>query len=60
MIKISKEEAMEIRNKLRNVNVTMTNRQGNAKKKTYYVEESYPVKKLLDDIHSRQKVEHFE
>lgn len=60
MVKISKEEAMEIREKLRNVNVAITNRQGNSKKKTYYVEESYAVKRLLDEIHSRQKIQHFE
>lgn len=60
MIKITREEAFEIREKLRNVKVTMTNRQSNAKKKTYYVEESYPVLKLLKEINSRKKIQHFE
>lgn len=60
MIEISREQAIEIRKKLQNERVTICNRQGSSKKKTYYVAETYPVLRLLRDMESRIKVTHLE
>ena len=60
MIQITREEAMQIREKLRNENITICNRQGHSKKKTWYVPESYAVVRLLKEIESSKKIEHFE
>lgn len=58
--KITKEEAMAIRENLRGVHVTMTNRQSKAKARTFYCEESPYVNKFLERLRKNQKVEHFE
>ena len=58
MIQITREEAMQIRE--RNENITICNRQGHSKKKTWYVPESYAVVRLLKEIESKKKIEHFE
>lgn len=60
MVKVNREEAIEIRKKLPHVTVTMTNRQGPSRKKKYYVEESWSVVKLLDEIRNRKVVNHYE
>lgn len=60
MQKITKEEAMAIRENLRGVHVTMTNRQAKAKARTYFVEESPYVNKFLAQLRKKQKVTHFE
>ena len=60
MIQINREQAMEIRNKLRNIHVTVCNRQAPSRKHSYYVEESYAVMRLLQDMKSKQKIEHYE
>jgi len=58
--KITKEEAMAIRENLRGVHVTMTNRQAKAKARTYFVEESPYVNKFLERLRKNQKVSHYE
>lgn len=60
MQKITKEEAMAIRENLRGVHVTMTNRQAKAKARTYFVEESPYVNKFLAQLRKKQNVSHFE
>lgn len=60
MIKISKQEAMAIRNNLRGVSVVIANRQSKSKAKTYYVESSPYVMRFLMRWHENDKVEHFE
>lgn len=60
MIKISKEEAIAIRNNLRGVHVTITNRQSKSRARTYYVEESPYVMRFLNNLHKKYKTEHFE
>ena len=60
MIQITREQALEIRGKLRNEYVKICNRQGPSKKKSYYVAETYPVVRLLKDMESKKKVTHFE
>lgn len=60
MVKASRDEVMEIRKKLPKAAVTMTNRQGPARKKTYYVEETWSVMNLLKEIRSRNVVNHYE
>lgn len=60
MIQISREQAMEIRKKLRNIHVTVCNKQAASRKKSYFVEESYPVIRLLQEMQSKQKIEHYE
>ena len=60
MVQISREEAMAIRENLRGVHVSVTNRQSKAKKRSYYVEESGYVMRFLNSLRSKQKVEHFE
>ena len=60
VIQVTREQALEIRKKLRNENVTVCNRQGPSRKKTYYASESYGVMRLLKDMESKKKVEHFE
>ena len=51
---------MAIRENLRGVHVTMTNRQAKAKARTYFVEESPYVNKFLAQLRKNQKVTHFE
>lgn len=60
MIKISREEAIAIRNGLRGVHVTITNRQSRSKAKTYYCESSPYVLRFLNQLHKNDKVEHYE
>ena len=60
MIKISRAEALAIRENLRGVHVTMTNRQSKSKARTYDVEDSRIVQLFLDKFHSQDKVEHYE
>lgn len=60
MIKISREEAIAIRNGLRGVHVTIANRQSNSKAKTYYVESSPYVMRFLAQLHRNDKIEHCE
>lgn len=60
MQKISKEEAMAIRENLRGVHVTMTNRQSKSKARTYYCEDSPYVNRYLAQLRKNLKVEHFE
>ena len=60
MIKISKEDAMAIREKLRGVHVTMTNRQSKSRARSYYVENSEYVLRFLRQLHSKDKIEHYE
>ena len=60
MIEVTKEEAMEIRQKLKNEQVTICNKQAPARKKSYYVSESYPVIRLLKEIQSRKHIYHYE
>lgn len=60
MVKVSREEAMEIRKKLPHATVSMTNRQGPSRKKHYYVEESWSVTKLLNEMRNRNVVSHYE
>lgn len=60
MIKISRDEAIAIRNNLRGVPVVIANRQSKSKAKTYYVESSPYVMRFLTQIHKNDKVEHFE
>lgn len=59
MVKVNREEAMEIRKKLPKAVVTMTGRQGPARRKNYYVEETWSVLKLLNEIRDRNVVHHF-
>jgi hypothetical protein len=58
--KITKEEAMAIRENLRGVHVTMTNRQAKARARIYFVEESPYVNKFLERLRKNQKVTHYE
>ena len=60
MIQVTKEEVMEIRQKLKNEHVTVCNKQAPSRKKAYYVPESYSVIRLLKDIQSRSKITHYE
>lgn len=60
MVKVNRQEAIEIRKKLPHTVVTMTNRQGPSRKKNYYVEESWSVVKLLEEIRNRNVVSHYE
>lgn len=60
MLQITKQEAMAIRENLRGVKVTMTNRQSKSKARSYYVEESNYVMNFLKRFHSKDKVEHYE
>lgn len=60
MIKISRIEAIWVRNNLRGVPVVIANRQSKSKAKTYYVESSPYVIRSLAEFHKNDKVEHFE
>ena len=60
MIQVTKEEMLEIRKKLRDEHITICNRQSSARKKTYYVSESFSVMKILNDIRSGKKIVHYE
>lgn len=60
MIQINREEAIAIRENLRGVHVTITNRQSKSKARTYYVESSPYVLKFLERLHCNDKVEHYE
>ena len=60
MIEITREQAMEIRKRLRNENVTVCNRQSPSRKKSYYAPESYAVLRLLRDMDSGKRIQHFE
>lgn len=60
MIKISREDAIAIRENLRGVHVTITNRQSRSKVKTYYVESSPYVLRYLNQLHKNDNVEHYE
>lgn len=60
MIKITKQEAIAIRENLRGVHVTMTNRQSKSKARTYYVEDSAYVMRFLNQLHKNDNVEHLE
>ena len=51
---------MAIRENLRGVHVTMTNRQAKSKARTYYTEESPYVNRYLAQLRKNQKVEHYE
>lgn len=60
MVKVNREEMMEIRKKLPKAAITMTNRQGPSRKKTYYVEETWSVMNLIREIRNRNVVNHYE
>lgn len=60
MIKITRDEAIAIRENLRGVHVTITNRQSKSKAKTYYTEDSPYTMKFLRQLHKDDKIEHFE
>ena len=57
---ITRDEAIAIRNKLRGVNVVVTNRHAKSKAKSYYTEDSNYVNKFLAQYRSRKNIEHFE
>ena len=60
MIKVSREEAIAIRNNLRGVNVVITNRQSKSKAKTYYTENTPYVNRYLAKLHKKDKIQHYE
>ena len=60
MQQITKQEAQAIRDNLRGVHVTMTNRQAKSRAKSYYCEENPYVNKFLEKLRSKQKVTHYE
>ena len=60
MLKITKEEAMKIREELPWAHVTMTNKQKRSKARTYFCEETRPVKRLLYELQANKSVQHFE
>ena len=60
MIEVNREQAIEIRKRLPYENVTVCNKQAPSRKKSYYVAESYSVLKLLQEMKSKQKIQHFE
>lgn len=60
MIEVNREQAIEIRKRLPYEHVTVCNKQAKSKKHTYYVPESYSVLKLLQEMKSKQKIQHFE
>lgn len=60
MIQVNREQAIEIRKRLPYEHVTICNRQAKSKKHSYYVPESYSVMKLLREMESKKKIEHFE
>lgn len=60
MIQVNREQVMEIRKRLPYEHVTICNRQSASRKKSYYVAESYSVMKLLREMESKKKIEHFE
>lgn len=60
MIKITRDEAIAIRENLRGVHVTIANRQSKSKAKTYYTEDSAYTRKFLYQLHRNDKVEHYE
>ena len=60
MIMITRDEAIKIRENLRGVNVTVTNRQSKSKAKSYFVESSPYVLRYLEQLHKNDKVEHYE
>ena len=60
MIQITKEEAMQIRENLRGVNVVITGRQHKSRAKSYYVEQSPYTTRFLNKLQSNKKIEHYE
>ncbi len=60
MIAITKEQAIEVRKYLRNEKITICNRQGPSRKKSYYVAATYPVMKLLENMEKNKKIIHCE
>lgn len=60
MIKVTREEAIVIRNNLRGVNVIITNRQSKSNAKTYYTEDTPYVNRFLNKLRKGMKVVHFE
>lgn len=60
MKQITRDEAIAIRENLRGVRVTITNRQSKSKAKTYYCESSPYVLRYLEELHKNDKIEHFE
>ena len=60
MVKITKSEAIAIRENLRGVPVVIVNRQSKAKKRSYMVEETPYVMRFLEKLHKNDKVEHYE
>lgn len=60
MIQVNRDQAMEIRQRLPHEHVTICNRQAKSKKHSYYAPESYSVMKLLREMESKKKIEHFE
>lgn len=60
MIQVTRDQAFEIRKRLPHENVTICNRQSKSKKRSYYAPESYSVLKLIRDMESKKKIEHFE
>ena len=60
MIQVTREQALEIRKRLPYERVTVCNRQAPSRKKSYYVAETYSVMRLLRDMESKKKIEHFE
>lgn len=60
MICVTKEQAMEIRKKLGNGHLTTCNKHAPSKKKSYYVEESYSVMRLLQEMGNKRKIVHYE
>lgn len=60
MIKVTREQAEQIRKKLPYEHVTTANRQSKSKARTYYVPESYAVMKLLCEMDSEKNIQHYE
>lgn len=60
MIQVTREQAIEIRKRLPYDNVTVCNRQSRSKKRSYYAPESSGVLRLLREMESKKKIEHFE
>lgn len=60
MIEVNREQAIEIRKRLPYEHVTICNKQAPSRKKSYYASESYGVMKLLREMESKKKIEHFE
>lgn len=60
MIQVTREQALEIRKRLPYERVTVCNRQAPSRKRSYYASESQGVIRVLRDMESKEKIEHFE